>query len=78
MRRLAGHYAASFGSPEARTAKIAEQGAESIRDIATFRNILSERTRLTISPIHEVKGGSTMLQSRYLDIYSKAALLIGP
>lgn len=54
---LAEHYSAFFESSEARIAKIVEQGAESIRDVATFRTVFAERTGITISTIHGVKGG---------------------
>jgi DNA helicase-2/ATP-dependent DNA helicase PcrA len=54
---LEGNYSAFFESSEARIEKIAAQGAESIRDIATFRKVFSERTGITLSTIHGVKGG---------------------
>lgn len=54
---LAEHYVAFFESSHARIAKIAEQGAESIREIATFRKVFSERSGIKISTIHGVKGG---------------------
>jgi DNA helicase-2/ATP-dependent DNA helicase PcrA len=54
---LAEHHSAFFESSQARITKIAEQGAESIRDIASFRKVFGERTGVTVSTIHGVKGG---------------------
>ncbi|MFS2003795.1 3'-5' exonuclease [Duganella sp. CT11-25] len=57
FQTLSEHHLAFFESSSARIEKIAQQGAESIRDIGTFRKVFAERSGITISTIHGVKGG---------------------
>lgn len=54
---LAEHHLAFFESSAERIGKIAAQGGEFIREITTFRKVFAERTGITISTIHGVKGG---------------------
>lgn len=57
FQTLCEHHQAFFASSSARIERIAQQGAESIRDIDTFRKVFAERSGITISTIHGVKGG---------------------
>jgi DNA helicase II / ATP-dependent DNA helicase PcrA len=57
FQTLSDHHQAFFESSQARIERIAQQGAESIRDITTFKKVFAERSGITISTIHGVKGG---------------------
>lgn len=57
LQTPAEHHRAFFESSQARIDRIAQQGAESIRNIETFRKVFAERSGITISTIHGVKGG---------------------
>jgi hypothetical protein len=50
------HYQAFFGSSQARIDRLKTEGAEFIGDIATFRKVFENRTGITVSTIHGVKG----------------------
>lgn len=50
------HYQAFFESSRERIERLQSDGAEFIGDIATFRKVFEQRTGITISTIHGVKG----------------------
>jgi DNA helicase-2/ATP-dependent DNA helicase PcrA len=53
---LAEHHNAFFESSKARVAKVKKDGAECIGDITAFRKVFSQRSGITISTIHGIKG----------------------
>jgi DNA helicase II / ATP-dependent DNA helicase PcrA len=50
------HYDAFFESSQARIARLAKDGSDSISDITTFRRVFAARSGITVSTIHGVKG----------------------
>lgn len=50
------HHLAFFESSEARIAKLEDEGVDNIRDIAYFRKVFQNRSGVTVSTIHGVKG----------------------
>lgn len=50
------HHDAFFDSAQRRIAKLVKEGSVAISDIAMFRKVFSERSGITVSSIHGVKG----------------------
>ncbi|BDB27318.1 ATP-dependent helicase [Cupriavidus sp. P-10] len=50
------HHAAFFRSSQARIAKLRQAGASYINDVSFFKKVFRERTGITVSTIHGVKG----------------------
>lgn len=50
------HHVAFFDSSQARVDRLKREGSEFIGDIGTFRKVFQQRTGITISTIHGVKG----------------------
>jgi DNA helicase II / ATP-dependent DNA helicase PcrA len=50
------HHQAFFSSSQARIDRLKTEGAEFIGDISTFRKVFENRTGITVSTIHGVKG----------------------
>jgi DNA helicase-2/ATP-dependent DNA helicase PcrA len=50
------HHNAFFESSLSRIARLKKEGADFIGDIATFRRVFQERTGITVSTIHGIKG----------------------
>ena len=50
------HNEAFFGSAQARISRLQSEGAEFIGDVATFKKVFENRTGITVSTIHGVKG----------------------
>ncbi len=50
------HHQAFFESSEARIARLEKEGVDDIRDIEFFRKIFQNRSGITVSTIHGVKG----------------------
>lgn len=50
------HHQAFFASSESRIARLESEGVESIGDISFFRKVFQNRTGITVSTIHGVKG----------------------
>lgn len=53
---LADQYVSFFSSSAARIEKLRKEGAEFISDISAFRRVFKDRSGITISTIHGVKG----------------------
>lgn len=54
--RLVDHYNAFFDSAEARIERLEGDGMEYIGDLTTFRKVFKQRSGITVSTIHGVKG----------------------
>ncbi|EZI24059.1 TPA: ATP-dependent helicase [Pseudomonas aeruginosa] len=54
--QLQEHHQAFFESSESRIAKLEAEGVDAIGDIAFFRKVFQNRTGITVSTIHGVKG----------------------
>jgi DNA helicase II / ATP-dependent DNA helicase PcrA len=54
--QLQEHHQAFFESSESRIAKLEKEGVDAIGDIAFFRKVFQNRTGITVSTIHGVKG----------------------
>lgn len=54
--QLEEHYLAFFTSSESRIARLESEGVDAIRDINFFRKVFQNRTGITVSTIHGVKG----------------------
>lgn len=54
--RLVAHYEAFFNSSEARIARLKKDGIDYIGDLVTFRKVFKQRSGITVSTIHGVKG----------------------
>ena len=54
--QLTQHYNAFFDSSQARIERLKNDGAEFIGDISTFRKVFKNRTGITVSTMHGVKG----------------------
>ncbi|RVP01262.1 ATP-dependent helicase [Sinorhizobium meliloti] len=50
------HHDAFFGSAQRRIARLISEGSAAISDISMFRKVFSERSGITVSSIHGVKG----------------------
>lgn len=50
------HYQAFFASSESRIARIVSEGVDGIGDISFFKKVFQNRTGITVSTIHGVKG----------------------
>jgi superfamily I DNA/RNA helicase len=53
---LEDHYQAFFASSESRIAKIKSEGIDAIDDISFFKRVFQNRSGITVSTIHGVKG----------------------
>jgi DNA helicase II / ATP-dependent DNA helicase PcrA len=56
-RYLLEHHDAFFASSLARIERLSREGSASIRDVEAFRKVFANRSGITISTIHGVKGG---------------------
>jgi len=50
------HHDAFFESSQARIERLRKEGVEFISEIGTFRKVFQERTGITVSTIHGIKG----------------------